>query len=155
MQKYECILREINVEIEKFNTLLAEGLRIAPLNVSNPESCLVIAGVPFEEQAWPYSGSPGVYICCAHDQNDPTRLGAYIGKSSRAIGFRVWHHLNPHRATKIYQMKDRSGQIFIIEAIVCVGLLEPRMKTFASALEEFIIAGVKGRVHLLNRSGNL
>jgi hypothetical protein len=82
-------------------------------------------------------------------------LGAYIGKSSlNHIGSRLWAHLNPHRATDIYRMNDLSGEPFIIEAIAAIGLRDPRMRALASALEEFIIAGVRDRVHLLNGTGN-
>ena len=155
LQKYEPIFREINLDIEKFNALLAEEFRIAPLNATNSESCSVIASVPWDEQVWPYKDFPGVYILCAVHQDDPNRLGAYIGKASLSnIGYRLWAHLNPHRATDIYRTNDRSGEPFIIEAIVAIGLRDPRARALASALEKFIITGVKDRVHLLNRTGN-
>src|SRR5438046_2875100 len=98
LEKYETIFREINRDIEKFNTLLAEQFRIAPLNVSNSESCGAIANVPWNNQVWPSQQTvPGVYILCAHQQSNPSRLAAYIGKSSlRHIGSRLHAHLYPH-----------------------------------------------------------
>ena len=156
LQRYENIFREINLDIEKFNVLLAEEFRIAPLNASNSESCSVIANIPWDDQMWQYKDLPGVYILCAHHQSDPSRLGTYIGKASLSnIGTRLWAHLNPHRATNIYRMSDPSGEPFIIEVIVAIGLRDPRMRALASALEEFIIAGVRKRVHLLNGTGNV
>ena len=155
LQKYESIFGEINLDIEKFNALLAHEFRIAPLNTCNTESCSVIANIRWDDQVWPYKDLPGVYILCAHQQSDPGRLGAYLGKASLTnIGNRLWAHLNPYRANDIYQMKDRSGKPFIIEAIVAIGFRDPRMKALASALEEFIIAGVRNRVYLLNGTGN-
>ena len=155
LHKYEAIFREINLDIEEFNELLMEEFRIAPLNASNSESCSVIASVSWDDQVWPYKDLPGVYILCAHHESDPNRVGAYIGKASLSnMGYRLWAHLNPHRATDIYRMNDRSGEPFIIEAIVAIGFRDPRTTTLASALEEFIIASVRDRVHLLNATGN-
>jgi hypothetical protein len=157
MQKYESILREINLEIEKFNVLLVEEFRIVSLNASDSESCYVIADVPWSDQVWPQNQLfPGVYILCARHQTDSKRLGAYIGKASlNHIGSRLWAHLYPHSATNIYLMYDLSGEPFIIEAIVAIGLRDSRMRALATALEEFIIAGVRERVHLLNGTGNV
>jgi hypothetical protein len=156
LQKYESIFSEINIEIEKFNTLLAEECRISPLNASDSESCSVIANIPWDDQVWPHKDFPGVYILCAYHQSDTSRLGAYIGKASlKYIGHRLWAHLNPHRTTNIYRMNDLSGEPFIIEAIVAIGLRNPRMRVLASSLEESIIAGVREHVHLLNGTGNV
>jgi hypothetical protein len=155
LHKYEAIFREINLDIERFNQLLAEEFRIAPLNASNSESYSVIANVPWDDQVWPCSDCPGVYILCAHHANDPNRLGAYIGKASLSnIGNRLWAHLNPHRADNIYRMNDLSGEPFIIEAVAAIGFRDPRTRALAPALEEFVISGVRERVHLLNGTGN-
>lgn len=156
LQKYEPIFSEINRDIDKFNALLVEEFRFAHLTASNSESCSIIANVPWNDQVWPYSGCPGVYILCAHSESDANRLGAYIGKASLTnIGNRLWAHLNPHRATNIYRMNDLAGDPFIIEAIAAIGFLDPRIRALASAMEEFIIAGVRDRVHLLNATGNI
>ncbi|MGI8437434.1 MAG: GIY-YIG nuclease family protein [Chthoniobacterales bacterium] len=154
-QKLEPIFIEINHGIELFNSFLADEFRIAPLNASNSESFSIIANVPWDDQVWPHSDCPGVYVLCAHDENDPSRRGAYIGKASLSnIGNRVWAHLNPHRATNTYRINGFSGESFIIEAIAAIGLRDLRTRAFASALEEFIIASVRDRVYLLNRIAN-
>lgn len=155
LHKYEPIFREINLDIERFNQLLAEEFRIAPLNASNSESYSVIANVPWDDQVWPCSDCPGVYILCAHHANDPSQLGAYIGKASLSnIGNRLWTHLNQYRVDNIYRMNDLSGEPFIIEAVAAIGFRDPRTRALAPALEEFVIAGVRERVHLLNGTGN-
>lgn len=155
LERYEPIFREINLDIEKFNALLSEEFRIAPLNASNSESFSIIADVPWDDQVWPHHDCPGVYVLCARHENDPNRLGAYIGKASLSnIGNRVWAHLNPHRATNVYRMNNLSGESFIIEAVAAIGFRDPRTRALVSALEEFIIVGVRDRVHLLNGTGN-
>jgi hypothetical protein len=156
MEKYESMLREINLEIEKFNSLLAEGFKVSPLNASDPKSSRVITDVPFATVGLnSVNISPGVYALCCYRQSDSSRVGAYIGKSSSRMGSRIIPHLRPNSPTgSKYQRKDRSGELFVIEAFVAT-LLSDQMRTFASALEEFIIAGVGARVHLLNRIGSL
>jgi hypothetical protein len=155
-QKYEIVLREINVEIEKFNLLLAEEVRIALLDTSG-ESWFPTVGVPYARISHPFNAFPGVYVLCACCQSDPLSLGAYIGKSSGrrvAMGWRLNAWFLPGKATNTYTMADPSGVPYTIEAISAVALRDPRMRTFAPALEEFIINGVRERIHLLNRSGN-
>ncbi len=156
-KKYENIIREVNVEIEKFNLLLADEFRIAPLNGSNAESGAVLAkGVPWKDQeCLPDRLYPGVYILCVHRQSDPDSVGAYIGKSSvnNDISMRLSARLKQLDTAGIYKMTDRAGEPFVIEAIVVIGLRNPRIRVMASALEEFIIAGVSERVRLLNTIG--
>jgi hypothetical protein len=122
LSKYENIFREINLAIEKFNTLLAEEFRIVPLSTSNSDSCAVlIKGVLWKDQdCLPDRNFPGVYILCAHRQSDPNSLGAYIGKSSvnHNISMRLSAHLKRPDTTGIYRMNDRAGEPFVIEAIV-------------------------------------
>jgi len=158
MQKYETLLGEINVEIKRFNALLADDVNLRiPLLTTSGESWYVTADVPFAKIAHPFNTLPGVYILCACRQSDPLSVGAYIGKSSgarTAMGARLDSWFRADKATKLYRMDDPGGEAYIIEAISAIGLRDPRMRTFASALEEFIIAGVRDRVHLLNRSGN-
>jgi hypothetical protein len=119
-------------------------------------SCYVIANVPWKDQVWPSNQAlPGVYVLFGHHQSDVARLGAYIGKSSlNHIGKRFYEWLRPHRATDVYLVHDRFGEPFVIEAIVAIGFRDPGMRAFASALEEFIIAGVRERIYLLNALGN-
>jgi hypothetical protein len=50
LQKYENIFREINLDTEKFNALLAEEFRIAQLSASNSESCAVVANIAWNDQ---------------------------------------------------------------------------------------------------------
>jgi hypothetical protein len=155
LPKYDEIFRELNSEIGEFNSLLAEDVKIPFLDSSNPESCSVIANIPWDSQVWPCKDFPGVYILCGCQESEPGRLGAYIGKASLSnIGNRLWSHLNPHRSTDIYKLNDASGVPFVIEAIVAIGLQDPRMRVLASALEEALITGVKYRIHLLNGTGN-
>jgi hypothetical protein len=153
--KYEPILQEINLTIERFNQFLADEFKIAPLNGSNAETCSVIIDIPWDDQVWPCKDGPGVYILCARNESDPDRLGAYVGKASLSnIGNRLWAHLNPHRITNSYRMNNGVGESFIIEAIAAIAFTDHRMRALVTALEEFIISGVKNRVHLLNRTGN-
>ena len=139
LKKYENIIREINLAIEKFNLLLAEEFRIAPLIGSNTESCAVLAkGVPWKDQeCLPDRLHPGVYILCAHRQSDPNSLGAYLGKSSvgNNISMRLSARLKQPDTTGIYKMTNRAGEPFFIETIVAIGLRNPRMRVLASALE--------------------
>ena len=154
--KYDGILHEINAEIEQFNSLLT-NFRFPLLDATKPDSCFILANVPWDTpQIWPCSDRPGVYVLCAYQQGDPKRVAAYVGKASwNNIGDRIWSHLSrqPQHAQGIYTMNDLSGQTFIIEAIVAIGVLEARMRCLALALEEFIIDGVQTRVHLLNGTG--
>lgn len=156
--KYENVLHEINVEIEKFNLFLVEEFRIAPLNGSNIKSGAVFEkGVPWKDQeCLPDRLHPGVYILCAYRQSDPSKLGAYIGKSSvnRDISSRLSAHLKRHSADGVYQDKDKLGELYIYEAVVVIGFHNHEMRALAPALEEFIIAGVRERIHLLNSIGN-
>lgn len=156
MQKYQIILGEINHEVDEFNLLLKDEFRIPHLSTSG-ESWFSVINLPYAKIAHPYNHFPGVYVLCASHESDPFRVAAYIGKSSGtkvAMGWRLDSHFHPGKATNIYRMADPLGEPFIIEAICAIGLRDAKMRTFASALEEFIIDGVKGRVHLLNRSRN-
>ena len=155
MEKYETIFREINLKIDNFNALLVPDFRVAHLDSTNPESYSVIANVHWDDQVWPCGDLPGVYFLCAYQEGDPAQLGVYVGKASWGkIGGRIWRHLNPHRAANIYRMNNAVGKPYIIEAIATIGFRDLRMRSMASALEEFIIAGVRDRVHLLNAMGN-
>lgn len=156
MQKYQTILNEINREIDGFNLLLKAEFKIPELGISG-ESWFPVTNLPFAKISHPYNRFPGVYILCACHEKNPLRVGAYIGKSSGtrvAMGWRLDNHFRPGKVTNIHRMPDPYGEQFIIEAISAIGIRQPNMRTFASALEEFIIDGVKGRIHLLNRSRN-
>lgn len=106
MQEYEAILREVSLEIEKFNARLADGFKIDPLDASEPKFQQVVADRPWYEVALTCNASPGVYVLCGHDRNDPSRLGAYVGKSSSGIGARTESWLRPNKATAEYQKGD-------------------------------------------------
>jgi hypothetical protein len=161
--KYEEVFREINFEIQKFNELLAEQFKIPLLNFSNPECCAVIAETTWEDQVWPSNKDfPGVYILCGFHENNPSRLGVYIGKAFlNNISNRLSFWLNPYRTTGVYRKEDRSGgpasgEDFIIEVIGAIGLRDQEIGIFAEALEQFIISGVseRKRIYLLNKIGN-
>jgi hypothetical protein len=155
LQKYGPIFREINLEVERFNGLLAQEFRIEPLDFSNSESWSVIANVPWDDQVWPHANSPGVYFLCAHHEGDPSRLGVYVGKATLSkIGNRIWTHLTSHRSSGVFRMNNLAGETFIVEAIGALAFRDSRSTALASALEEFIITGVRDRVHLLNGTGN-
>ena len=66
-----------------------------------------------------------------------------------AMGARLDGYFRSGKATKLYRMDDRDGEPYLIEAISAIALRDARMRTFAPALEEFIIAGVRDSVHLL------
>ena len=161
MIKYEGILREINTEIEAFNLLLAQ-FRFDLLDVSSPSSWLTVADIPWKELdlgKCPHGDCPGLYVLCAHQKDNPTCIAVYIGKASVGNGTicnEIYSKLknSPQKVKGIYTMNDLSGLTFIIEAVVAMGVREQRMKAFASALEEFVIDGVCGRIHLLNGTGN-
>ncbi|MEP6671420.1 MAG: GIY-YIG nuclease family protein [Chthoniobacter sp.] len=156
--KYENILSQINVDIDKFNNFLVEEFKIPHLQASNPEGVSVIANIPWDSHDWgrTFGGYPGVYLLCGYQETDPSRLGVYIGKASmgKNIGNRIWSHLQHHRSTAIYKANDSLGETFIIEAVAAIALYDPRMRALAPALEEFIICDVRDRVYLLNGVGN-
>ena len=156
--KYHSISRQINAEIERFNALLAK-FKFSMLDASSPGSCLVVANNPWKSLnlgLCPSGDCPGVYVLCACQKDNPTSLAAYVGKASgqnisREVGQKLGS--SPQRAEGIYTMSGRSGQTFIIEVVVAVGVREAPMRFLASALEEFIIDGVQGRINLLNGTG--
>jgi hypothetical protein len=156
--KYEVILDEINAEIGRFNAFLMPERRIPTLNPGDLDSMAVVANVPWEIQDWGmrFGGHPGVYALCGFQEDDPSRLGIYVGKASmkKNIGNRLWSHLQQHRSTAIYKTNDSTGRPFIIEIVIGIALRNPEMRAFAPSLEEFIICGVKDRVYLLNHVGN-
>ena len=155
--KYQAIFSEINADIEKFNTLLAEEFKIPHLDGSNSDSVHFIANIPWDSlPEWTFGVYPGVYLLCGYKESDTNLLGAYIGKASlgAGIGNRIWFHLRQYGEIGDYKMKNSSGEAFIIEVIVAVALRDVRAKALAPALEEFLISGVRERVHLLNSVGN-
>jgi len=162
ISKYHSILREINAEIERFNSLLAK-FKFSPVDASDPDSWFIVAGVPWSKpQVWSGTDRPGVYVLCAHDEGAPERVAAYVGKASlQNMGAEIGPKLyrSPQREKGIYTMMDLLGQTFIIEAVITTGVRDTRMRFLASALEEFIIDGVQEtingvpRVHLLNGTG--
>ena len=158
LQKYKDIFNEINVEIKNFNLLLAEEFRVASLNIPNYESCAVFKkGVAWlHQECLPHRLHPGVYIICGYHQNNPSSYGAYIGKSSvnENISSRLSARLKLHNEAGFYHYTDKKGEPYIYEAVVVIGLQNESMRALAPALEEFIIANVKKRIHLLNIIGN-
>jgi|ERR1051326_4669915 hypothetical protein len=155
-------IREINAEIERFNSVLAK-FKFAPLDASDQSSWFIVAGVPWSKpQLWPSTDCPGVYVLCAHDEGAPERVAAYVGKASlQNMGAEIGAKLygSSQREKGIYTMMDLSGQTFVIEAVITTGVRDKSMRFLASALEEFIIDGVQEeingvpRVHLLNGTG--
>jgi len=159
LKKYEPIFSEINAEIDRFNGLLAEPFRIPPIKASNSEEVAVIANVPWDDQTWgqTFGVYPGVYLLFGYQENAPLRLGLRVGKASfgESIGKRLWRHLRYQEPSGIHRICDRFGEPFIIEAIIVVALRNPQTIPLAVALEEALIHGLRERVYLLNKVGNL
>jgi hypothetical protein len=69
---------------------------------------------------------------------------------------RLNYRLTRDSATNTYHGTDgRSGEIFIFDAIIVIGLRHPPMQWLASSLEECVIESIKKSVHLFNVIGNV
>ena len=157
MTKYTSILNEINSAIQSFNRILAPEYKLATIDLADPKSCSSIVSVAWDDQFWPHKDGPGVYLLFGYREAEPDaqKLGLYVGKSSLGhIGTRLYSWLHPHRPSGIYRVNDQTGDPYVIEFISAIPLPDRRLGSLASAIEEHIIATVRGDVYLLNAVGN-
>ncbi len=152
-EKYSDIVRQINVHINSFNAFLVDEYKIKIISTDDPSTFSEIVNGDFDKQRWPSGSNYGVYILCECHEFENTNFGIYIGKSSlQGIGDRLWRHLNPYRKDGVY--RNPSNESFIIEAVLAIPIIIPKMHCFASALEEYIIKNSLVGVHVFNKVGN-
>lgn len=153
LEKYAHLVSEVNKHVSDFNEFLAPQHRLRFIDARDSRTFSVIADTPRDSQSWPSSGYAGMYVFGAYDEQNPSRLGAYIGKASlRNMGNRIWARLNPGRGTETYTMQS-GPDIFRIEVIMAVPITSPTMRSMACALEEHVIKHGLEDIYLLNAIG--
>ncbi|WP_148663915.1 hypothetical protein [Kushneria konosiri] len=150
--RYENIIKEINLHLANFNQHLKEPFELSPIDIENPANFSIIWNCKWADQHWPSKDSPGVYVLCGRSPEPPGQPGIYIGKaSSQNIGYRIWNHLIPYRKEGIYKLGNHK---FLLEAILAIPVNGPLPRYFASALEEYLIDKKCSGATVVNTVGN-
>lgn len=150
-------MNQINTYIDEFNNFLANDFKFKKIAAEDPSTYSDIANCEWNDQKWPSQTCAGVYILCGYHENEPSRLGAYVGKTSlQTIGHRLSVHLSPNRYTGIYKKNCSLNETYIIEVILSVPIKTIALNGIAQALEEYlIIEGFNASdARLLNKVGN-
>lgn len=150
--RYADIIRAINDGIDSFNAFIAPSYVFSPISTNDPQTYTDSLDEEWGFQGWPSKDHFGVYVLCCESEKDG-RVGVYIGKASlKVMGHRIYHHLNPHRASGRY-IRVHNGETFLIEAILASPVKDNMARCLASALEEHIIARGISNAVLLNTVG--
>ena len=156
-EKYSVIVNQLNTYIEDFNLFLSNDYKFKQIAAEDTSTYSDITNCEWDDHKWPSQSSAGVYILCGYNEKDPSRLGAYIGKTSlQTIGHRIAAHFNPYRSTGVFKKSSGSNETYIIEVILAVPVKIPALNVIAQALEEyFIIEGFNASdAYLLNKTAN-
>ncbi len=155
MERYRALAEAVNRHVDTFNLCLAPGRQLGHVDLKCSETSAWIEDSSWGGVTWPSKDSYGVYFLLGHHQNDPARLGLYIGKASlKRIGFRVWSHLKPGKDIGRYTKTGPDGSNYCIQMLFAVPMPYDDMRSFASALEEHLITALRSELYLLNRVGN-
>jgi hypothetical protein len=159
MEKYHQYITLINNGIEGFSKYLQPEFQIQSIStnkLNDSNTSWNLKAVGWHETRFPNGDSPGVYIIFGQKKNDESFLGIYVGKASHnsVIGYRLYSHLhNPERENRIYPMKDKLANDFLLEFVITIPMNE--IYFLAPALEEFLIDYLQSQdVYLINAVGN-
>ena len=155
MYRYRALAEAVNRHIDIFNLFLASDRQLGHVDFEKSETSAWIEDSSWGGVTWPSKDSYGVYFLVGHHRDDSARLGLYIGKASlKRIGFRVWSHLKPGKGTGRYTKTAPEGSQYCIQMLFAVPMPSDDMRSFASALEEYLITALRSDIYLLNRVGN-
>jgi hypothetical protein len=158
MKQYKSEVEALNQSITSFNEHLVAHYLIPEIDIStgiDEKNIVEILHGRWDDFRFPNSESRGVYFVFGRHRDEPTKSGVYIGKSSfdSAIGRRLYAWLHPHRSNQHFVMKY--GQdTYILDYIISINLDKLEIPFMASALEEYLITSLTGRLNLLNGTGN-
>lgn len=154
---YKLEVDAINQSIAAFNKHLAESCLIPEIDTSTGIEEKNIVEILHGRWDFPFpnSDSRGVYFVFGRHREKQTRNGVYIRKASfgSAIGRRLYSWLHPHRLNEHYIM-NYGPDTYILDYTASIDLDKLAMPFMASALEEYLISTLSGRLNLLNGTGN-
>lgn len=159
MKKYSCIISAINNGLKEFSEYLHSDYNFTPINNNNLTDKKIswnLTEVDWKDAQFPSGSSRGVYFIFGRKKEDENSSGVYVGKASHSsmIGSRLDKHLsNPLRDNRIYPMKDKFGNEFLLEFVLTIPLDE-EIHFLAPALEEFLIYNLQNQnIYLINAVG--
>ena len=159
MEKYSLIISAINNGLKEFSAYLHHDYYFAPIDtikISDKNISWNLTETGWWDAQFPSGGSQGVYFIFGRKKDNENSVGVYVGKASHssAIGSRLDKHLNnPERDNKIYPMKDKIGNSFLLELVVTIPMGE-ELHFLAPALEEYLIYNLQNQnIYLLNAVG--
>ena len=118
VERYAPVVFAVNERITEFNRFLAPECAFPLISANNSATYSDAMENEWGLQDWPSKELPGVYMFCCRLEGEEDGLALYIGKASmREMGFRMYHHLHPHRANKVYRRHFR-GKDFVVEAML-------------------------------------
>ena len=153
--KYEEIIKQINVYVQEFNRILAESAALPMISIENPKTYSdgLDKNWGNNNQKWPSSESKGVYILCGYLENTD-KIGIYIGKASQQVmGHRIYRHLKTGSKLNKYIKNTKEGN-YIYEIILAIPIENNSKGFLASALEEYLIEKEYSGIKKLNSIGN-
>jgi hypothetical protein len=158
MKKYESLIPIINNALDEFSKYLDPKHKmrlLTELDLQDSKICWDMTTIGWNDIPFPNGESRGVYIICGKKKANEDFLGAYVGKASHQskIGRRLYVHLhNKERGDKIFPMRDKSGEEFLLEYVITIPMTG--MPFFAPALEEFLMDELqKNNIYLINAVG--
>lgn len=158
MDKYDNFISAINNGLNEFSKYLNSNYKISlfdDTNLKDPKVAWNLIKDGWHETQFPNGSSPGVYFIFGRRKEDENILGVYIGKASHnsLIGKRLYSHLsNAERENKIYPMRDKIGNVFLLEYVITISMDE--IYFLAPALEEFLIYYLQDeKLNLINAVG--
>lgn len=159
MENYTSIITAINKGIREFSEYLHSDHYFSLIDnilLSDKKIAWNLTEVHWNDTQFPGDNKGGVYFIFGRKKFEQDFIGVYVGKASleSKIGNRLHKHLNnPLRDNKIYQMKDKTGNEFLLEFVVTIPM-EEAIVFLAPALEEYIICNLQNQnIYLINAVG--
>jgi hypothetical protein len=158
MNAFKSEVEAINQSIAAFNQHLAGSYQIPGIDTTTgmeEKDIVEILHGRWDDFQFPNSDSRGVYFVFGRHREQQTTNGVYIGKASfrSAIGRRLYSWLHPHRSSEHFIM-NYGQDTYILDYIASINMDRLAMPFMASALEEYLISSLSGRLNLLNGTGN-
>ena len=158
MNTFRSEVEAINQSIAAFNQHLAESYQIREIDTTTgmkAKNIVEILHGRWDDFQFPNSDSRGVYFVFGRHREQQATNGVYIGKASfrSSIGRRLYSWLHPHRSSEHFIM-NYGQETYILDYIASINLDTLAMPFMASALEEYLISSLSGRLNLLNGTGN-
>lgn len=149
------MIAEINERVIKFNDFLATEHRFKLISAIDPTTFAPIPWPTWDLKVIPSNFTACVYVLGAHDTNDSSRRGAYVGRASlNSIRHGIRRFLSSRNADSLSVVQIGSST-FCFDVLLVVPVLSGNMRSMACALQEDIIKWNLKSVELFNGPATL